>query len=105
MKTWLTLLGTLCLSVGTAAQSQNVLIRNAQVHTLTSQGTLDNADVLIRDGRIVSVGRSLTAGNAEVVDAQGRILTPGLFGGLSGIGLQEVSLEASTVDDALALQA
>jgi hypothetical protein len=36
-----------------------------------------------------------------VVDANNRPLTPGLFGGLSGIGVEEVSLESSTVDSTL----
>jgi hypothetical protein len=82
-----------------AAPGQEVMIRGAKVYTQTSQGALDNADVLIRAGKIAAVGRGLTApANATVIEARGRPLTPGLFGGLSQIGLTEVGAESSTVD-------
>src|SRR3546814_18050719 len=38
------------------ATAQDLLIRNATVHTATSSGTLQGADVLVRDGRIAAVG-------------------------------------------------
>ncbi|HET9483184.1 MAG TPA: amidohydrolase family protein [Xanthomonadales bacterium] len=83
------------------AGAQELVIRNARVHTVAAQGTLERADVLVRDGRIVSVGSGLAAGaDATVVDAAGRALTPGLFGGITAIGLEEVSLEPATVDSA-----
>src|SRR3546814_9077463 len=85
------------------ATAQDLLIRNATVHTATSSGTLQGADVLVRDGRIAAVGPDLSAGNARVVDAQGKPLTPALFGGITGIGIEEVSGEDSTTDNALAL--
>jgi hypothetical protein len=81
----------------------DVLIRNARVHTVTSQGTLDRADVLVRGTTIAAVGANLAApAGVTVMDASGRELTPGLFGGLSDIGLIDVSLEASTDDSAVA---
>ena len=85
------------------AQAQDVLIRNATVHTATARGTLQGADVLVRNGRIAAVGRGLSAGNAAVVDAQGRPLTPALFAGINDIGAEEVSGESSTVDSHVAL--
>ena len=85
------------------ASAQDVLIRNATVHTATARGTFHSADVLVRNGRIAAVGSGLAAGNATVVDAQGKPLTPALFGGITDIGVEEVSGEASTVDTALAL--
>src|SRR3546814_2217377 len=84
---------------------QAVLIRNATVHTATSSGTLQDADVLVRDGRIAAVGQGLSAAGARVVDAQGKPLTPALFGGISGIGIEEVSGEDRTNDNAIALGA
>lgn len=85
------------------AQSQDLLIRGAQVHTETERGTLDRADVLVRDGRIVAVGSGLAAGpGASIVDANGRPLTPGLFGGITALGIEEVSAEPSTVDSSVA---
>jgi len=93
----------LCASLLAAASNiavaQNVLIRNATVHTAGPQGTLAGTDVLIRAGKIEAIGKALSAAPGTViVEANDRPLTPGLFGGLSGIGIDEVSLESTTVD-------
>ena len=94
------------LMAGAVAQHAtfaDVLIRNARVHTVTSKGTLDHADVLVRGSTITAVGANLTApAGVAVVDASGRELTPGIFGGLTDIGLTDVSIEASTDDSAVA---
>jgi hypothetical protein len=96
----------LLLSCAALAHAQDVLIRNATVHTVSDRGVLSNADVLIRGGKISAIGTGLSAGSdATTVDAQGRTLTPGLFGGLSGIGIEEISLEPTTVDSTLLLNA
>lgn len=87
------------------AQAQDLLIRNATVHTAGTRGTLQNTDVLVKQGRIAAIGSGLAAGNAPVVDAQGQPLTPALFGGITDIGVEEVSGESSTVDTTLALGA
>jgi hypothetical protein len=98
--------GVLILSCAALAHAQDVLIRNATVHTVGDRGVLSNTDVLIRGGRISAIGTGLSAGSdATTVDAQGRMLTPGLFGGLSGIGIEEISLEPTTVDSTLLLNA
>ena len=89
-----------------AASAQDFLVRGARVHTASSAGTLENADVLVRAGRIAGVGQGLAApAGVAVIEANGRPLSPGLFGGLTQIGLEEVSLEASTVDAELELTA
>lgn len=94
------------LSVAFGAGAQDVLIRNATVHTASAQGTLQNADVLVADGKVRAIGVGLNApANVPVIDAQGRPLTPTLFGGITEIGLEEVSGEKSTVDETLALGA
>ena len=85
------------------AFAQDLLIRNATVHTATARGTLQNADVLVRNGRIAAVGSGLDGGGATVVDAEGKPLTPTLFGGITGIGIEEVSGESATTDGRLAL--
>lgn len=91
-----------CAAFSSAAQE--VLIRNATVHTAGPQGTLNNADVLVSGGRISAVGSGLSApAGVQVVDAQERPLTPTLFGGITGIGIEEVSGEATTVDSGLGL--
>ena len=73
------------------ASAQDVLIRNATVHTAGARGTLQATDVLVRNGRIAAVGSGLPDGGATVVEAQGRPLTPSLFGGVTDIGVEEVS--------------
>lgn len=94
------------LACATVANAQDVFIRGAAVHTVGEQGVLDNADVLVRDGKIAAVGTGLTApSGVTTVDANGRALTPGLFGGLSAIGIEEVSLEPTTVDSSVILNA
>lgn len=85
------------------ASAQDLLIRNATVHTASARGTLKGADVLVKNGRIAAVGSGLSAGSATVIDANGRPLTPTLFGGITDIGVEEVSGESATVDEALAL--
>ena len=85
------------------AVAQDVLIRNATVHTAGERGTLHGTDVLVQGGRIAAIGNGLAASGAAVVDAGGRPLSPAFFGGISGIGIEEVSGEAATRDATLAL--
>lgn len=84
--------------------AQDVLIRHATVHTAGAQGTLQNADVLVQGGVIRAVGVGLQApASVGVVEANGKPLTPAFFGGITEIGIEEVSGEAQTVDSALTL--
>ncbi len=87
-----------------AAFAQDILIRNATVHTAGAQGTLKNADVLVRNGVVQAVGSGLAAPGATVVEANGRPLTPALFGGITEIGIEEVSGESSTADSSVTLE-
>ena len=93
------------LAGGGVASAQDLLIRNATVHTASARGTLQATDVLVRNGRIAAIGNGLSAGSTAVVDAQGKPLTPTLFGGITDIGVEEVSGESATVDNTLALGA
>ncbi len=87
------------------ASAQDVLVRNATVHTATARGTLNASDVLVQGGVIRAIGPALAApAGVEVIDAGGRPLTPALFGGITDIGVEEVSGEASTVDSAVKLE-
>ena len=80
------------------AHAQSVLIHNATVHTMTG-GALEGADLLITDGKIVSIGKAVQApSGATIIDATGKTVTPGLFGGLTYLGLDEIGLEP-TLDD------
>jgi len=85
--------------------AQDLLVRDATVHTATAQGTLQHADVLVRGGVIRAIGPGLAApSGAVVVEAGGRPLTPAMFGGITEIGIEEVSGEEDTVDSGLKLR-
>jgi hypothetical protein len=87
------------------AGAQEVLIRGATVHTASPKGVLKNTDVLVRGGVVAGVGTSLVAtSSATVIEAKGRDLTPGIFGGLSDIGVDEIAGEPSTTDSNLNLK-
>ena len=96
---------TAMLCITGLANAQDLLIRNATVHTASARGTLQATDVLVKDGRIVGVGKHLTAGKAQIIEAHGKPLTPTLFGGITDIGVEEVSGESTTVDETLSLGA
>src|ERR1700742_5361631 len=83
------------------ATAQEFVVRGATVHTATVKGTLKNTNVLIRAGVIVAVGAEAASANATVIEAKGRALTPGLFGGLTALGIEEIAGEPETVDSAL----
>src|SRR3546814_5132565 len=54
---------------------------------------------------MAAVGQGRSAGTARVIDAQGKPLTPAFLGGITGIGIEEVSGEDRTTDNAPALGA
>jgi len=98
IKTLLCVLGVLT-SLPVLAAPGAVLIKNATVHTASSAGVLEHTDVLISDGKIAELGHDIEApAGAEVIDADGKPVTPGLFGGFSHLGIEEIGLEP-TVDD------
>jgi hypothetical protein len=83
------------------ASAQEFIIRGATVHTASTKGTLKNTDVVVRGGVIVAIGSDAGASNAAVIDAKGKELTPGLFGGLTDVGLEEIAEESQTIDSTL----
>ena len=102
----LCLIAALSVLVPAISGAQDILIKGARVHTASAAGTLENADILVQDGRIAAVGGSLSApAGATVIEAKGRPVTPGLFGGISQIGLEEVNQEEDTYDAELKLTA
>lgn len=99
-----TLTAALLLALSARAGAQELLIRNATVHTGTARGTLQGTDVLVRGGHIAAVGPGLAApAGVQAVDAHGAPLTPALFGGFTHLGIEEVSGEDTTVDASLGL--
>jgi hypothetical protein len=84
--------------------AQDLLIRNATVHTAAARGSLEHSDVLVQGGVIRAVGPGLSApAGVAVVEAAGKPLTPALFGGITDVGIEEVSGESATVDSTLKL--
>ncbi len=95
-----TLLFAACVLSSAQAAAQDLLVRNALLHSMNGDGITENADILIVDGRINAVGSELAtpASKVRVIDAKARIVTPGLFAGISALGLEDVSAEAQTRD-------
>ncbi len=90
--------------VATSVFAQDLLIRNATVHTAAARGSLEHSDVLVQGGVIRAVGPGLSApAGVAVVEVAGKPLTPALFGGITDIGIEEVSGESATVDSTLKL--
>jgi imidazolonepropionase-like amidohydrolase len=86
------------------AQAASVLIRNATIHTMGTHGVLTGAHLLIMDGVIVAMGSNVVAPQgAEVIDAAGRPVTPGFFGGVGHLGVEEIGIEPSEGDYSLRL--
>lgn len=89
-----------------SVQADSLLIRGATVHTMTGDGVLENTDVLIVDGKVERIGSNLQArrDDLRVVEAEGKPLTPGLFAGVSSIGITEVSAVQESTDSSLSLE-
>jgi imidazolonepropionase-like amidohydrolase len=104
--TWLkTCMAGVLLMAG-AARAETLFINDATIHTVGSQGVLQESDLLIRDGSIRALGPGLSApADAVVIEAGGRPVTPGFFAGVSALGLVEISAVEHTVDGQLAIEA
>lgn len=102
-------IGLASVLVAGIASAQDVVIRGAKVYTVSAQGTFEKADVLIRTGKIIAIAVDTVSvippAGATVVEANGRALTPGIYGGLSSIGLDDISGEESTVNSTLTIGA
>ena len=83
-----------------SAQAEDLLIRNATVHTgVAGAAPQTGTDLLVKDGKIAAIGKGLAApAGARVVEAQGRPVTSGVFGGLNRIGLEEIGLDSANGD-------
>jgi hypothetical protein len=92
------------VSFALSAQADNILIKNAKVHTMTSDGTLASSDVLIEDGKVRKIGQNLNGPDGyQIIDANQRVLTPGFFAGVTTIGIGEVSGAEESMDGSLSM--
>ncbi len=79
-----------------------VVVQNATIWTLGTQGTLQQGDLLVRDGKIIEVAADIAVPEgATVIDGTGKHITPGLIDchshtGISG-GVNEGS-QANTAE-------
>ena len=93
---------TVLALTSTAVNAKITAITNATVHTVASQGILEQATVIIDEGVITQVyANENTPENIEadeVIDAKGRILTPGFIGTMNALGLVEVGAVSRTRD-------
>jgi len=85
-----------------SALAQDLLIRNARIHTMDADNRVLDGDVLIRDGVVARVGGEIDSAPAiPVIDAAGRPLTPSFFAGITATGLADVGAVADSVDSRL----
>lgn len=83
--------------------AETIAITGGRIHTLSSQGVIEQGTLLMRDGRILAVGADVAApADARVVDAKGAWVTPGLFNSYTHLGLVENEDVQSTMDHAAA---
>lgn len=79
--------------------AEEILIKNASIHTLTGAGTLENADILISNGSISALGTDIDSSSVgKVIDASDKQVTPGLINAYTYLGVMEISQVAGTDD-------
>ncbi|MHA1544314.1 MAG: amidohydrolase family protein [Alphaproteobacteria bacterium] len=84
------------------AHAEDVAIVGGTVHTMDG-AAIENGVVIISGDLIEAVGGADTAvpDGYRVIDATGKQVTPGLMSAFTQIGLEEVSLEGSTIDHSI----
>ena len=89
----------------TSSQVGTIMIRGATVHTMDKDGILENTDVFISGGKIQKIGKDLPVPqDIFVFNAEGKPLTPGFFGGITALGISEVSAVSESGDSSLDLK-
>ncbi len=84
------------------AGAQDLLVKNASIHTVDENHALIEGDVLVTEGVIREIGHDLSGpAGVPVINAAGRPLTPALFAGVTAMGLADVGAVASSVDSYL----
>ncbi len=89
-----------CAIAGTSSAADAPLVITGAKVVTVSGAVLENASIVIQNGRIASVGSGLAApAGARIIDGRGKTVYPGLFDGLTTLGLAEVTQGApGTVD-------
>jgi len=86
----------------TLAHAEDVAIVGGTVHTMDG-AAIENGVVIISGDTIETVGGpdTVVPEGYRVIDASGKQVTPGLMSAYTQIGLEEVSLEGSTIDHSI----
>ena len=92
-------IGLLSLLISPFSLSEELLLKNAKIHTATDKGTIEKADILIRDGIIVKIGKNIVSYRAVEKDLSGKVISPGLIAPQSQLGIVEIELIPETRDD------
>jgi imidazolonepropionase-like amidohydrolase len=91
-------LAVMSFSLGAADESA-LVIRDAKIHTLSAEGTLERASIVIVDGKITDVGPRVKAPRgARTIRARGLQVFPGMINGWGNIGMTEVGAVDVTND-------
>ncbi len=76
-----------------------LLIENAKIHTMGTQGMLKNGSLLIENGKISMIGTGIPKPEGvTIINARGKDITPGLMNAQTSLGLVEISAIDSTID-------
>lgn len=86
-----------CSLIALAAPAEQLLLRNAIVHTVTGP-TLNPGDVLIENGKIKSVAAHIDS-DASTIDLKGQHLYPGMICLDTSLGLTELAGVRATLDE------
>lgn len=93
------------LSLSTSVLAGSIAITGATVHTMDSQGKVENGTVLIKDGVIESITAGADAPKGySTIDAKGKVITPGIIAPRSALGMVEVSMSAGLNDSNVAIK-
>ena len=92
-------IGLLSLLISPFSLSEELLLKNAKIHTATDKGTIEKADILIRDGIIVKIGKNIVSYRAVEKDLSGKVISPGLIAPQTQLGIVEIELVPETRDD------
>lgn len=100
---WTWCLGVLVVLQPGAAHAENLLLKNAIVHTVSST-TITNGEVFVQNGKIIQVfdgngrDRKIVPTDTKEIDLKGQHLYPGLIALGTELGLVEIDAVRSTRD-------
>ena len=90
MKSYISII-VLSLMLATTVKAQNILIKNANLLTITN-GVKENTDILIEQGKISKINKDIKVKDGiKIIDAKGMYVMPGIIDAHSHIGIDAVN--------------